>query len=72
MIRPSPELMAVSRRWYKAIVNKNEKGLRNLLSDREYLRFVGSADSEIWGGSSVRQAIGRHFAEVPIVTGYEE
>ncbi|MEO9572656.1 MAG: adenylate/guanylate cyclase domain-containing protein [Tateyamaria sp.] len=72
MIKPSPELLAVSRRWYKAIVVRKHSELENFLSSTEHLRFVGSAEGESWSGQSVRRAIGAHFDEVPAVIEKEE
>ncbi|MBL3705843.1 guanylate cyclase [Sulfitobacter sp. BDSS02] len=67
MFRESPELLAISRRWYKALLTRSEAELRNYLSEASELRFVGSADGEVWAGHAVRDAIGRHFQEVPSV-----
>ena len=72
MIKPSPELLAVSRRWYNAIVVRKHSELENFLSSTEHLRFVGSAEGESWSGQSVRRAIGAHFDEVPAVIEKEE
>lgn len=72
MIQPSPELLAVSRRWHRAILNGNAKELPNFLSDRDYLRFVGTAEGELWSGAPVRKAIGDFFAAIPSGTHGEE
>ncbi|WP_254448075.1 adenylate/guanylate cyclase domain-containing protein [Ruegeria arenilitoris] len=72
MFKESPELMSVSRRWYKAMVARNEAELKNYLSESSELRFVGSADGELWLGPAVREAIGRHFEEVPDILDREE
>ncbi|MGX9351798.1 adenylate/guanylate cyclase domain-containing protein [Shimia sp. W99] len=72
MIRPSPELLAVSRRWYDAIVTRHPSELQNFLSSGAHLRFVGSAEDEHWLGPAVRQAIGDHFHEVPELIRKEE
>ncbi len=71
MIRPSPEILAVSRRWYNAVPH-DENVLRNLLSDRNHLRFVGTADGEVWSGGAVRDGIGEFFGVIPAVLKYEE
>ena len=72
MTTPSPELLAVSRRWYDAIVTRHPSELQNFLSPGAHLRFVGSAEDEHWLGPAVRQAIGDHFHEVPELIRKEE
>lgn len=72
MIKESPELLSISRRWYKALLTRNEAELKNYLSEASELRFVGSADGELWAGRAVREAIGRHFNEVPDVLDKQE
>lgn len=72
MITASPELLAISHRWYNAVVSRKEPELRNFLSKGSELRFVGSAESELWLGPAVREGIGKHFNEVPDVLKKEE
>ncbi|MEP2530103.1 adenylate/guanylate cyclase domain-containing protein [Shimia sp.] len=73
MIEPSPELMAVSRRWFQAVtVTRKDSELQNFLSTSAYLRFIGTAENERWFGPAVRQAIGDHFHEVPTIFKTEE
>lgn len=72
MITKSPELLAISRRWYTAVVTRSETELRNFLSEGSELRFVGSAEGELWLGPAVREGIGKHFNEVPGVLKKEE
>lgn len=72
MITTSPELLAISRRWYTAVVTRSETELRNFLSEGSELRFVGSAEGELWLGPAVREGIGKHFNEVPGVLKKEE
>lgn len=72
MIIASPELLAISRRWYNAVVTRSETELKNFLSKRSELRFVGSAEGELWLGPAVREGIGKHFNEVPGVLRKEE
>lgn len=72
MFKESPELLSISRRWYKAMIARNEAELKNYLSESSELRFVGSADGELWFGPAVREAIGRHFEEVPDVLERQE
>lgn len=76
MIRPSPELLAVSRRWHDAVPGRDGKQLQsllqNFLSDSDYLRFVGTADGELWSGAPVRKAIGAFFDVIPPGTRGEE
>lgn len=72
MIHPSPELLAVSRRWYQAVISRESGTLENFLSLGPELRFVGSAKGESWSGQAVRRAIGAHFREVPRVLSLRE
>lgn len=72
MTTPSPELLAVSRRWFRAAVARQDRQLRNLLAESPALRFIGTAEGEHWQGMAVREAIGAHFHEVPEITNIEE
>jgi class 3 adenylate cyclase len=72
MIRPSPELLAETRRWYKTVISGEHQELRNFISASQHMRFVGSDDGESWSGPAVRQAIGAHFDEVPTLLRAEE
>jgi len=72
MIRPSPELLAVSRRWYQGIVTENRGILRDYLSSAEELRFIGTGEDEYWNGSAVRDGIGDYFEGNPGVETIEE
>lgn len=65
MTRPSTELLAVARRWIDAIQNKRKKEMRNLLSERHHLRFVGTGEGELWSGDAVREGIGEFFGVIP-------
>ncbi len=65
MYTPSPELAAVVTRWNEAVRTKDTESLRNMLSDSEMLRYVGTAQGEFWGGEILRQGIGDHLGEVP-------
>ncbi len=72
MIRPSPELLAVARRWFRAVIERQDGQLKHFMSRGDVLRFVGSAEGETWSGPAVRKAIDAHFAEIPNVLKYEE
>ncbi len=72
MILPSPELLAVSRRWYQGIFNGNTKILRDYLSTVEELRFIGTGEGEYWRGSAVRDGVGDFFEEIPVFDEVEE
>lgn len=72
MTRVSPELFAVSRRWIAAIQYRRKNELRELMSDRAHLRFVGSGDGELWAGSAVREGIGDFFGAIPPFLKHEE
>lgn len=72
MTRPSPEILAVSRRWIDAIWCKRKNEMRNLLSEGHYLRFVGTADGELWAGDVVREGIGEFFGVIPQFLKHDE
>lgn len=72
MSRPSPEVLAVSRRWIDAIQFRRGTELRNLLSDRDHLRFVGTGEGELWSGNAVRDGIGEFFGSNPDFLKHEE
>ncbi len=67
MITSSPELVAISRRWYKAILESGQNTLPNFLSESDLLRFIGTASGENWSGQEVREAVSAYFNEVPDV-----
>ncbi|MGX9351797.1 adenylate/guanylate cyclase domain-containing protein [Shimia sp. W99] len=71
-VRPSPELLAVARRWIDAIPNKRPGDLRNMVTKREYMQFVGTAEDEIWTGSAVREGVGDFFGVIPSLIRHEE
>lgn len=72
MIKPSPELLAVSRRWYQNHSNDVQPALPNFLSNSEYLRFLGSASGENWCGQEVRDAVVAYFRDRPDILHLEE
>ena len=72
MTRPSPEVLAVSRRWMDAVWSKRKNEMRNLLSDRDHLRFVGTAEDELWAGDVVREGIGEFFGVIPQFLKHDE
>ncbi|MEW2914803.1 adenylate/guanylate cyclase domain-containing protein [Leisingera sp. JC11] len=73
MIRPSPELLAVSRRWYEILRTKKNTGeLRDFLSADDELRFIGTGEGEFWNGSAVRDGVGGFFAAIAAPDVFEE
>jgi SnoaL-like protein len=73
MIRSSPELLAVSRRWYEILrTKKNTDGLRDFLSTANELRFIGTGEGEFWNGRAVRDGVSGFFAEIPAPEVFEE
>ncbi len=72
MTRPSAELLSVSRRWMDAIQHKRKNEMRNLLSERSHLRFVGTGDGELWAGDAVREGIGEFFGVIPQFLKHQE
>ena len=71
-IAPSPELLAVARRWFDAIHNDRANQLRNMMSESAYLRFVGTGEGELWSGSAVREGIAGFFGVLPDTLRREE
>ena len=72
MTRSSSEILAVSRRWIDAIQYKRDNQLRNLLSDLDHLRFVGTGEGELWAGAVVREGIAKFFGENPEFLKHDE
>ncbi|WP_282121534.1 adenylate/guanylate cyclase domain-containing protein [Ruegeria atlantica] len=73
MIRSSPELLAVSRRWYEILrTKKNTDELQDFLSKADELRFVGTGEGEFWSGQAVRDGVSGFFAEIPAPVVFEE
>ncbi len=65
-IAPSPELIAVVRRWNQAVQDKDRAVLVNMLSTSEHLRYQGSAEGESWSGQVFRQGFADHTKEIPV------
>lgn len=72
MIRPSPELLAVSRRLHQAILAGKTDILAGFFSLAEEMRFIGTAENEYWNGSVVSDGIADFFSEVPDIYAAEE
>ena len=68
MIKESPELVAVTTRWLKALQGKDHAVLNNLLSKSAHLRYIGTADNEFWGGKLFRDGFADHVDEIPDFT----
>ncbi len=68
MIKESPELVAVARRWLQALEEKDTETLGNMFSKSEYLRYVGTDENEIWSGDLVREGYADHANEIPDIT----
>ena len=72
MTRPSPELLAVSRRRYAALESRNLGALRDFLSADAALRFIGTGEDEFWSGQAVRDGVGDFFRAMPDHEVWEE
>ena len=64
-IRPSPELLAVARRWFDAVPNRRADQIGNLMSESAHLSFVGTDENELWTGQAVRDGVADFFGAVP-------
>ncbi len=71
-VKPSPELLAVARRWFRAVLERQNSQLEHFISRGDIVRFIGSAEGENWSGPAVREAVNAHFAEIPPVLNYDE
>lgn len=67
-ITPSPELVSIIERWMDAMSSKHGPAFANLLSASPYMKYVGSAEGEVWSGASVQQEFRNHAAEIPDLT----
>ena len=72
MTRPSPELLAVARRWIDAIPNRRGNDLRNLMSEQDHLQFIGTDEGELWTGKAVREGVAGFFGVIPALLKHEE
>ncbi|MEW9919857.1 adenylate/guanylate cyclase domain-containing protein [Marimonas sp. MJW-29] len=72
MTRPSPEVLAVSRRWIDAIQYRRGTELRNLMSEQDHLRFVGTGEGELWAGNAVREGVAAFFGGNPTLLRHDE
>lgn len=64
-LRPSAELIAVINRWQKAVQTRNAGALANMLTHHAALRYVGSAEGEVWSGDHLREGFVAHVGEIP-------
>jgi class 3 adenylate cyclase len=65
MIVPSPELVAIARRFVDAQQKADGRALVGLLMDSEHLRYIGTAQDETWAGRLFRDTYSQHIAEIP-------
>ncbi|MEP2530104.1 nuclear transport factor 2 family protein [Shimia sp.] len=65
MIRKSPEIEAIIRRFTSAIRTHNVQDLPHYLSQDDSLTYIGTAEDETWHGQVVRDGISAHLGEVP-------
>jgi class 3 adenylate cyclase/ketosteroid isomerase-like protein len=68
MIKPSPELLAITRRWAEAVARKDVATLGNLFSSSEHLCYLGTSDDELWYDAVLRNGFGDHVHEIPDCT----
>ena len=72
MIRPSPEILALSRRWFDAVQHSRGNEVRNILTDQDHMLFVGTGEDELWTGSVVSAGIEDFFGSIPTIIKQEE
>ncbi|WP_164658074.1 adenylate/guanylate cyclase domain-containing protein [Tropicibacter sp. Alg240-R139] len=71
-VRPSPEILAIARRWIEAVPNRKPNDLRNLMTKEDHLLFLGTAEDELWSGTPVRDGVGEFFGALSDFTKCEE
>lgn len=64
-LQRSPELIAVARRFFKAVMEKDSDALTALTSSSAATSIFGTADGEFWQGEHLRDLIGEHYREAP-------
>jgi class 3 adenylate cyclase len=64
-VEASEELVAVAKRWIKAIETKDSDVLSALFSNSNSLRYIGSDQEEIFHGQILREGYAHHIDEVP-------
>ncbi|MEP0944301.1 MAG: adenylate/guanylate cyclase domain-containing protein [Rhizobiaceae bacterium] len=65
MTHASPEILAVTKRWFEAIRTRKTQALRDFLSDSTDLRFIGTGEDEFWKGQVIRDGVGDFIGEMP-------
>ena len=65
MITPSPEIVAVIRRFNDAMRRKDGPALTNMMSTSDHLLYQGSAEGETWSGPLLRKGFADHAREIP-------
>lgn len=65
MTHKSPEILAVSLRWFEAIKTRRTQALKDYLSNSSDLRFIGTGEDEFWKGQVVRDGVGDFIGEMP-------
>lgn len=68
MIRRSPEIEAIARRWTELIRSHRVDDLPHYLSKDDALLYIGTSDGEFWRGQPLREGLAAHMAEVPDFT----
>ena len=71
-IKPSPELLAVARRWFDAVPNRRADEIGSMMSESDHLTFVGTDENELWKGRAVREGVADFFGAVPDFAGQVE
>lgn len=65
MINKSTELEAIIRRWVDSVQGVDREAIKNLFSESNALRYIGTDEAELWSGKIVRDAYSDHLAEIP-------
>jgi class 3 adenylate cyclase len=64
VVRESPELTAIARRWLDAWMDADGAAMANLLSRHEATRYIGTDPIEFWRGTEAATAIPAHVVEI--------
>ena len=65
MVKESAELIAVATRWVEAMNRRDFETAANLFHRAEYVRYIGSAPHEWWGGAALVDVYPQHQKELP-------
>jgi class 3 adenylate cyclase len=72
MTRRSPEILSVSRRWFDAIQQARGNEVKNILTDKDHMLFIGTGENELWSGAAVQAGVADFFGSIPSIIKQDE